>query len=86
MFRLWISCGHSQTLYILPTPLDNWGKKAIRRKTTGTGRMRYLKSVPRKYLPTSFSRLKNGFREGTQAKRLKQKGKGKAKPEVKDAK
>jgi hypothetical protein len=35
---------------------DNWSVKAIRRKTTGTGRMRYLKDVPR--------RFKNGFREG----------------------
>jgi hypothetical protein len=25
----------------------NWGQKAKRRKTTGTGRMRYLKTVPR---------------------------------------
>ena len=35
---------------------DNWGKKAIRRKTTGTGRMAHLKLVHR--------RFKNGFREG----------------------
>ena len=35
---------------------DNWGKKAIGRKTTGTGRCRYLKDMPRKF--------KNGFREG----------------------
>ena len=35
--------------------------KAMRRRTQGTGRMRYLKSMPR--------RFKNGFREGTQAKR-----------------
>ena len=35
---------------------DNWGKKAIGRKTTGTGRCRYLKEMPRKF--------KNGFREG----------------------
>jgi len=34
----------------------NWSVKAIRRKTTGTGRMRYLKDIPR--------RSKNGFREG----------------------
>jgi hypothetical protein len=33
---------------------DNWGMKAKRRKTTGTGRMRYLKTVNR--------RFKNGFR------------------------
>ncbi|KAI3822054.1 hypothetical protein L1987_09635 [Smallanthus sonchifolius] len=37
----------------------NWSVKAIRRKTTGTGRMRYLRNVPR--------RFKSGFREGTQA-------------------
>ena len=36
--------------------VDNWSVKAIRRKTTGTGRMRYLKNVPR--------RFKTGFREG----------------------
>lgn len=35
---------------------DNWGEKAKRRKTTGTGRMRYLKEVPRKF--------KNGFQIG----------------------
>ncbi|KAL8110023.1 large ribosomal subunit protein eL37z-like [Apium graveolens] len=37
----------------------NWSEKAIRRKTTGTGRMRYLRHVPR--------RFKSNFREGTQA-------------------
>mmetsp|Transcript_97 Transcript_97/g.99 ORF Transcript_97/g.99 Transcript_97/m.99 type:complete len:93 (-) Transcript_97:179-457(-) len=37
----------------------NWSKKAIRRKTTGTGRMRSLKAPPR--------RFKNHFRSGTQA-------------------
>ena len=36
--------------------LDNWSVKAIRRKTTGTGRMRYMRHVPR--------RFKSGFREG----------------------
>merc|ERR1711998_687363 len=34
-----------------------WGQKAIRRKTTGSGRMRYMKTLPR--------RAKNGFKEGT---------------------
>ncbi|KAI4210284.1 MAG: hypothetical protein LQ351_006884 [Letrouitia transgressa] len=34
----------------------NWGMKAKRRKTTGTGRMRHMKEVPRKF--------KNGFRTG----------------------
>merc|ERR1711868_307328 len=41
----------------------NWSNKAIRRKTTGTGRMRYLKNVDR--------RFKNGFREGTVPKARK---------------
>ncbi|XP_058801477.1 large ribosomal subunit protein eL37 [Phymastichus coffea] len=34
----------------------NWSIKAKRRKTTGTGRMRHLKIIRRKF--------KNGFREG----------------------
>ncbi|KAI4154490.1 MAG: hypothetical protein LQ341_000342 [Variospora aurantia] len=34
----------------------NWGEKAKRRKTTGTGRMRTMKEVPRKF--------KNGFQTG----------------------
>ncbi|TVY15105.1 60S ribosomal protein L37 [Lachnellula arida] len=34
----------------------NWGEKAKRRKTTGTGRMRHMKGVPR--------RFKNGFQAG----------------------
>ncbi|BGP49381.1 chloride channel [Rhodotorula kratochvilovae] len=38
-----------------------WGQKAKRRHTTGTGRMKYLKGVSR--------RFKNGFREGTTATR-----------------
>ena len=37
----------------------NWGKKMIRRKNRGTGRMRYEKDMPRK--------AKNGFREKTAA-------------------
>jgi len=37
----------------------NWSVKAKRRKTTGTGRMRHLDIVRRKY--------RNGFREQTQA-------------------
>merc|ERR1712107_257572 len=43
----------------------NWSSKALRRRTTSTGRMRYLKTMPR--------RFKNGFREGTQAKKVVQK-------------
>ncbi|PFH33018.1 ribosomal protein RPL37 [Besnoitia besnoiti] len=41
----------------------NWGEKAKRRHTTGTGRCRYLKTLPR--------RAKNQFREGTQATAVK---------------
>jgi large subunit ribosomal protein L37e len=40
----------------------NWSEKGQRRKTTGTGRMAHLKDVQR--------RFKNGFREGTQAKKV----------------
>jgi len=40
----------------------NWGLKAKGRRTIGTGRMRYMKSMTR--------RFKNGFREGTQAKKM----------------
>ena len=42
-----------------PPHTDNWAEKAKRRHTTGTGRMRHLKNVHR--------RFKNGFREGSQA-------------------
>lgn len=35
---------------------DNWSEKAKRRKTTGTGRMRSLSTISR--------RFKNGFQEG----------------------
>ena len=35
----------------------NWSSKSLRRRTDGTGRMRHLKGVTR--------RFKNGFREGT---------------------
>ena len=42
-------------------PTVNWSVKSQRRRSQGTGRMRYLKSVNR--------RFKNGFREGTQAKK-----------------
>ncbi|KAH9888638.1 hypothetical protein F4778DRAFT_785843 [Xylariomycetidae sp. FL2044] len=38
---------------------DNWSEKAKRRKTSGTGRMRYLKDVTR--------RFKNGFQTGVPA-------------------
>jgi large subunit ribosomal protein L37e len=39
----------------------NWGEKAKRRRSEGTGRMRYMKTMTR--------RFKNGFREGTTAKK-----------------
>ena len=41
---------------LTPCCADNWGEKAKRRKTDGTGRMRYLKDVSR--------RFKNGFQTG----------------------
>lgn len=42
---------------LTPISTDNWGEKAKRRKTVGTGRCRYLKDVSR--------RFKNGFQTGT---------------------
>merc|ERR1712194_816957 len=39
----------------------NWGEKAKGRRSQGTGRMRYMKTMTRKF--------KNGFREGSQAKK-----------------
>lgn len=42
------------------TRADNWGVKAQRRRTTGTGRCRYLKTLPRKFKvlpPPSFFAL-----------------------------
>ncbi|PQE24305.1 60S ribosomal L37 protein [Rutstroemia sp. NJR-2017a BVV2] len=47
------SCGYPAA----KTRQYNWGEKAKRRKTTGTGRMRHMKEVPR--------RFKNGFQIGT---------------------
>ena len=38
----------------------NWSEKSKRRRTEGTGRMKYMKTVGR--------RFKNGFREGTEPK------------------
>jgi hypothetical protein len=38
------------------TDTDNWSEKAKRRKTTGSGRMRYMKTVSRSF--------KNGFQTG----------------------
>ncbi|KAF2997385.1 60S ribosomal protein L37A [Curvularia kusanoi] len=46
------SCGYPAA----KTRKFNWGEKAKRRKTTGSGRMRYLKTVNRKF--------SNGFRTG----------------------
>jgi hypothetical protein len=47
---------------VLGLNIDEWSEKGKRRKTTGTGRMSYLKTLSRKF--------KNGFREGTQAKKV----------------
>nr|OQO32638.1 hypothetical protein B0A51_00016 [Rachicladosporium sp. CCFEE 5018] len=46
---------HNKT-HVLCRRCDNWGEKAKRRKTTGSGRMRTLKLVARKF--------KNGFQSG----------------------
>ncbi|KAH0611363.1 uncharacterized protein H6S33_010628 [Morchella sextelata] len=57
-----LSTSRSTLAPAVPTPplrpgsADNWSEKAKRRKTTGTGRMRYLKTVNRKF--------SNGFQQG----------------------
>jgi len=50
------SCGYGHTKAMRRY---NWSEKALRRRTQGTGRMRHLKTMSR--------RFKNGFREGTKA-------------------
>lgn len=40
-------------------PTVQWAQKALRRRTEGTGRMRYMRTLTR--------RFKNGFREGQKA-------------------
>jgi hypothetical protein len=50
-------------LYVRCFPSVNWSAKAKRRRTQGTGRMQYMKSMPR--------RFKNGFQEGTTATKQK---------------
>ncbi|XWS76195.1 hypothetical protein CRYUN_Cryun01aG0155000 [Craigia yunnanensis] len=52
------ACGYPSARIRKSQP-DNWSEKAIRRKTTGTGRMKYLRHVPR--------RFKNNFGEGAGA-------------------
>ncbi|VDN60559.1 unnamed protein product [Dracunculus medinensis] len=42
-----------------------WSVKSIRRRTTGTGRMRHLKVVHRRFRQLSLVNYRNGFREGT---------------------
>ena len=54
------ACGYGNTAQMRRY---NWGLKALRRRTEGTGRMRHMKGVTR--------RFKNGFREGTQAPQKK---------------
>ena len=51
-----IFSGKSNLNTLTPVISDNWSVKAIRRKTTGTGRMRHLRHLPR--------RFSNNFREG----------------------
>jgi hypothetical protein len=58
MCFMWIPSCKIETLYENELILDSgWGEKVARRRSTGTGRMRYLKSIAR--------RAKNGFRAGT---------------------
>mmetsp|Transcript_18267 Transcript_18267/g.55785 ORF Transcript_18267/g.55785 Transcript_18267/m.55785 type:complete len:91 (-) Transcript_18267:254-526(-) len=52
------SCGYGATAKMRRY---GWAEKGLRRRTQGTGRMRYMKTMARK--------AKNGFREGTQAKK-----------------
>mmetsp|Transcript_5199 Transcript_5199/g.7518 ORF Transcript_5199/g.7518 Transcript_5199/m.7518 type:complete len:88 (+) Transcript_5199:156-419(+) len=52
------SCGYPASKIRNPTNIKTRG-----RRTIGTGRMRYMKTMTR--------RFKNGFREGTQAKKQK---------------
>ncbi|KAK2982629.1 hypothetical protein RJ640_015008 [Escallonia rubra] len=59
LLRLCLPCRPRPQMLKLPEIADNWSVKAIRRKTTGTGRMKYLRHLPR--------RFKSNFREGTQA-------------------
>lgn len=59
--KKWLISSWNIVFYVLV----NWSIKAKRRKTTGTGRMRHLKVLHR--------RFKNGFREGTEAKSQKKK-------------
>ncbi|KAL8659671.1 MAG: hypothetical protein Q9226_000296 [Calogaya cf. arnoldii] len=47
---------HAAILRLRFVNVHNWGEKAKRRKTTGTGRMRSMKLIPRKF--------KNGFQTG----------------------
>jgi hypothetical protein len=60
----------SITAILTSISTDNWGEKAKRRKTVGTGRMRYLKDVSR--------RFKNGFQTGQPKSTRGAEGKGKA--------
>lgn len=50
------SCGYGRNMKMRRF---NWSAKAKRRRTQGTGRMSYMKSMPR--------RFKNGFTENTTA-------------------
>ncbi|KAJ3097058.1 60S ribosomal protein L37A [Phlyctochytrium bullatum] len=59
-WSLYISSELGNDLLFLQNTVE-WSEKGKRRKTTGTGRCRYLKTISR--------RFKNGFREGTQAKK-----------------
>ena len=60
---LWCVLPRARVPACVCSSADNWSIKAKRRKVQGTGRMRHLSSVAR--------RFKNGFRERTVAKSAK---------------
>lgn len=47
MFFLRIPCCQIKKMYYQYLTIDKWSKKVQQRKGTGTGRMRYLKTIPR---------------------------------------
>jgi hypothetical protein len=44
---MWISSSKIKKMYIIQIITDGWSLKVQQRKGTGTGRMRYLKTIPR---------------------------------------
>ena len=61
LIHTFISFNPLLNIFIILFLIDNWSVKSHRRRTTGTGRKRYLKTLVR--------RFHAGFREGAVAKR-----------------